>query len=157
MKSVGQAISSRQATLYEKLATNGEVANSVMALIGRLVIECANRGKQVAGISTSSIIAANGEFKFNIIYHSINSPTLGLWQPQNDIKNYVASKSAHLAKVLDANPRLIKTIEDLIDQIDRFCDHKGVAFKDFKVDKLFITKEDTFVLKSKSHLDRWGR
>jgi hypothetical protein len=155
MRSIAQVLETRASTLFEKVISNNDIATAIMALIGRLTIDCVKRGRSVAGISTTEITESQGEFRFGITYHTIPTQSQGLWQGTDDLRRYVESKSGHLAKVLDANPRLTRTIRNLVESIDLYCKHHSMQFKDFKIEKMFITQNDMFVLKSKK-AGKWG-
>lgn len=156
MKSAGDVLESKRESLLEKLVSNVEVATTVMAFLGHIIVQCAKTGKQIAGVRTSPISEFDGNFTFKITYGSINVQSIGLWKMDNgSVADYICSRSMHMARALNANPSLIKTFEDLVSAIDRFCDRHRISFSDFKIEKRIVTRENVCILKTK--VDRWGR
>ncbi len=147
-ESVSQAVANRSLTLFEKLASNEPLSNLVMGFLGNMIVTCAKRGKSVASIRCGPISESLGDFRFRVEFLPVIVASNGLWQMDNDMQRYVSSKSAHMAKCFDVNPSLVKTFTTLIETIDRWCQHKRIAFKDFKIKKAYVTPNDIFVLRS---------
>lgn len=159
-QNVAEAVAGRNLTLFEKMASNESLANVIMALIGRLVIMAHQSGKPIEGIALEPPVWLGRQARSRITFNtlSITRSPFGLWSPADDLQKYCASKSAHLAKVFDKNQGVKIFFSKLISEIENFCDHKRIAWKDLKVEKAFITPENTLVLKfSKEHVGLWER
>ena len=148
-ENVSQAIAGRASTLFEKLASNEALSNLVMGFLGHIIITCAKRGKAVASVRCSTVTESLGDFRFKIEYLPVLLPSPGLWSNQgDDVKRYIAGKSAQMARCFDVNPTLLKTFTSLVEKIDNYCTHKRVPFSQFKIKKSYVTNTDVAVIRS---------
>ena len=157
-KNVAEAIEGRNLSQFEKLISNEQVANVVMALLGKLVVMSAQAGKPMEGISVGDPIWNGRSLKAKIEFNSLSIAPMGLWQEAPDFVRYAQSRSQHLAKAFDKNPGLSRFFTKMLHMIEVFCEHKGLQFADLKVEKAFITPENMMVLTfSKEHVGLWER
>jgi hypothetical protein len=83
---------------------------------------------------------------------------MSLWRGEEDIAHYVQGRAAHLGKVFYKNPGVLKFFTTLIKEIDLFCTHKGIDFKDVKIEKAIITPNYVMIITlSKEHVGLWQR
>lgn len=156
--SVAQAIESRSQSLFEKLVSNVDVANIVMALIGRLVIMATEQGKPIEGIAVENAEWSGRSLRARVRFNSVVLPSATLWQKQSDLHRYAESRARHLAKVFDKNPGLLRFFNDLAVKLESFCETKRLNFSDLKFEKSIITKENLLILNvAKNHLNPWER
>lgn len=157
-RNVAEAIEGRAATLFEKMISNSDVSNVIMALVGRLVIMAHQLGKPIEGISVASPTWSGRKLTARIEFHSLMLTPPSLWAGQSDLKRYVASKSANMALVFDKNPGLLRFFNDLIGKLDQFCTHKSVEFRNLKLEKSIITPDNVLMMSvAKDHLGKWER
>lgn len=159
-KSVATAIEGRSQTLFEKIISNNDVANMIMALVSQLVIMSNQKGTPIEGIRISEPIwSDNNTLSARIEFSAINlTQSLGIWNTQDDMRNYVASKSAHLAKVFDRNPNVLTAFRNIVNSFDKFCDQKRIKFSSLKFEKSIISRENILaIIISKEHFNKWGQ
>jgi hypothetical protein len=154
---VAQAIEEATVGLIDKLNTNVAIANVVMALLGRLVIIAAQRGKPIEGIALESPQWSGNGLRAKITFNSLSIIPYGVWSGQSDVMKYALSRSAHLAKVFQKNPGLIKFFTELVMKLDAFSSSRGIQWVDLQLSKAFITPSDVLVLNvAKEHTGRWS-
>lgn len=152
-KTVGQVVNQ---DLLSKLESNGQLANLVMGIVGKVVWECARRTIPVNGVTFGEVFVNTGDFTFSIHFSRIAGPYTGLVNPQSTVRDYIAAKSENLSRCVDANPGFAKLIEDFVRKVDSYCRHKNVDFVDWRVEKAFLTPSDVMVIKSAKTLKgRW--
>lgn len=158
---VAQAIEANAKTLFEKLSENQDLSNVLMGFLGRIILTCQQMGKPIQGVDLGSVSENGGDFRFKIEFNTlmIAPPVIWTANQYDDFTHYVKARSTGMARALEANVRLVAGFRDLVMVIDKFCERKRMPFKDFKIKKAFITRDNkTCVLKSGvENLDRWGR
>ena len=160
-QNVAQALEQDAQTLFQKLSENQDLANVLMGFLGRIVLICQQTGKPLQGVEMDGVTESAGDFRFRLNYHTllISPPSLWTANRYDDFKHYVEARSRNLARALETNVRLVTGFREVIEAIDRFCERKRMPFRELKVKKAFITKDNrTCVIKTgKETLDRWGR
>jgi hypothetical protein len=146
---VAEVLEGRATTLFEKLAQNNDLSNVIMAFLGRIVLMCNKMGKPIEGVITTEVNESNDEFRFGVTFNSLIMSPPGLWQAQGDILTYAKARSIHLAKALERNNKLMHTFTNLVEAVSRYCDRKGLSFKDFKIKKAFVhPKTNTCIVRA---------
>jgi hypothetical protein len=145
---VAETIEGRQSTLFEKLSSNNDLANVIMAFLGKIVLMCHQRGKPIQGVETTDVVEVNDEFRFGLSFNDLVITPMGIWQNQGSILHYAQSRSVHLAKALERNGKIMRTFTQLVEAVEKRCQRKGMSFKDFKLKKAIIhPKTDTCIIK----------
>jgi len=153
-----QAIESKSQTLFDKLVSNGELSNVVMAILGQLVIISSQQGKPIEGIVLGHPNWLGRSIRSKVAFNSLAIPSMGFWRGEDDLARYAQGRAANLARVFDKNPGVLKFFTSLIKEIDLFCTYKGIDFKDVKVEKAIITSEYVMIITlSKEHVGLWQR
>ena len=148
-QNVAEEIESKASTLFEKLASNVDLSNVIMGFLGRVIIICKEKGKPIQGVSTTEVTESNDEFRFGLSFNTLVITPMAIWQAQHDLVHYIQSRSSSLAQVLQRNQKLVGTFNDLVSVIDKYCQRKGMKFRDFKVKKAFIhPKTNTCVIRA---------
>ena len=157
-QNVAEAIETKSGNLFDKLCSNGDVSNLIMALVGRLVIMAHQMGKPLEGIAIDKAVWSGRKLSARIVFNSLIIPSPGIWAGQSDLKIYVASKAANLARVFDKNSGVLVFFNDFVNKLDQFCTHKSIAFKDLKLEKSIITPDNILMVSvSIDHLGKWER
>jgi len=159
-QNVAQALESDAKSLYERLSSNQQVAGVMMGFLGRIIVECAKMGKPIEGVSCGDVFETNGEFRFRIDYSTLSTSTsFGLWGFHDDLLRFVEGKSMHMANALARNPKLLRSMSNVVEAIDQFCRQKGKTFEEFEVKKAFLSKDNRtcVIVPGKQSLDRFGR
>jgi hypothetical protein len=158
LESPAQAIESKSKSLYDKLITNQEVSSVIMAILGQLVIISSQQGKPIEGIVLGSPNWLGRSIRSKVAFNAVSIPSMGLWRGDDDMLRYARGRAAHLSKVFDKNPGVLKFFTTLIKEIDLFCTYKGIDFKDVKIEKAIITTDYVMIITlSKEHMGIWQR
>jgi hypothetical protein len=148
-QNVAEALEGRASNLFEKLSENQDLANVVMGFLGRIIMMCHQQGKPIQGVDCSEVTTFDGDFRFSLTFNDLLISPMGLWQPTGDLISYAKSRSVHLAKALESNGKLVKTLSRLVEIIERHCESRGKQFKNFQIKKAFIhPKTNTCVIRS---------
>ena len=148
-QNVAQVVEGRASTMFEKLAQNVDLANVVMGFLGRIIIMCQQRGRPIQGVDATPVVVSKDEFRFGISFNDLVITPMGIWQPQGDLMSYAKSRSAHLAKALERNNKLIRTFTDLVERVEKYCERNRIPFRDFKIKKAYNhPKTDTCVIRA---------
>lgn len=144
-QNVSQQIADTKPLLLQKIEENGEIANVLMALLGKLVINYRTQGE----IRMAPIMVEDNEFRSRIIV--IQNP---LARPprlvmHNDLRDYMVAKNIALAKVLTLNKDIADFFQELVSRLVAYSDFKNIPFKELRVIQggAFITKDHEFVLR----------
>lgn len=160
-QNVAQELERGSKTLYQKLAENNDLSNVIMGFLGKIILLCNQTGKPIQGVELGEPTESNGDFRFTVAFHDllISPPTLWTVNRYDELKHYVAARSVGMARALEANNRIVIGLRNLVTVIDIFCSRKRIEFKDFKIKKAFISRDNrTCVIRSGVEtLDRWGR
>jgi len=111
-------------------------------------------------VSCGDVFETNGEFRFRIDYSTLSTSTsFGLWGFHDDLLRFVEGKSMHMANALARNPKLLRSMSNVVEAIDQFCRQKGKTFEEFEVKKAFLSKDNRtcVIVPGKQSLDRFGR
>jgi hypothetical protein len=110
----------------------------------------------VNGLRFGEVFVNGGDFTFSVSFSKIAGPFTGIVNPQSTVRDYIAAKSENLARCVDANPGFSKLIEEFVRKVDAYCQHKSIAFVDWRVEKAFLTPGNVMVIKSaKTMKGRW--
>jgi hypothetical protein len=157
-KNVAEAVQARSLSQFEKLISNEQLSNVVMALLGKLVVMSAQASKPIEGIAVSDPCWNGRSLKARIEFNSLSIAPMGLWHEAPDVVRYAQARSQHLAKAFDKNPGLSRFFTKMLHMIEAFCEHKGLQFADLKVEKAFITPGNMMVITfNKEHVGLWER
>ena len=136
--------------LARTLNQNDEVCGVLAALLGRVVIEAARRGVQVANVRMGTLRSTgDGTFTSRISFnHSGLIIPVGI-EPKGSLEDYLANKGVQLAKVLAVNPSMGGLFEALAEKLVSYAKTKGATFSDLWVynEGAFISKDDELVIK----------
>lgn len=148
-QNVAEVLEGRAATLFEKLASNNDLANVMMGFLGRIIVMCHQMGKPIQGVGCTEIVEFENEFRFGVSFNDLVITPMGLWQAQGDILAYARSRSVHLAKALERNQKLIRTFISLVESVEKYCERKRMRLEDFRIKKAFIhPKTNTCIIRA---------
>ena len=144
-KSVAEEIGNEKPRLLAKICENEDVANVLIALLGKLVITYRTAGE----IRFSPLQVTDNEFRsrISIIENPIiKPPQLAV---RNDLRDYMASKNISLAKVLLLNRHVADFFQELVSRMVNYCDFRHIQFKDLKIitGGAFISKDGELVIR----------
>ena len=152
-QTVYDQLASKKESLADRFGLNPELGNVVLALLGRLVIICQERGKPIEGIIIGPIATTQSNNKdltlrAHVIFGSVAVSRSAMWQLQTDFAKYAQSKAAGLALALQRNPTLANFFEDLAMCVDNWSKEIRLPFENIKVKQSIISVPgDIFVLK----------
>lgn len=136
--------------LARVLATNNEVCGVLAALLGRVVIEAANRGIPITGVRMGTLRATGkGVFTSRISFsHDALWIPAGIGQ-KGSLEDYLANKGVQLAKVLAMNHSMGVLFEALTEKLVEYAKTNGAPFSDIWVhnEGAFVSKDDELVIK----------
>lgn len=146
-----EVMASVKPALVERLATNPDLCNFILALLGRSIILCAEKGTPLEGIEIADFTAEDlpeGDvlFKARIEFHMLPITAASLWPPQSDFAQYTRSKAHGLGMALEKNPRLNAFFQTMVEMIEKYADHKGIQFGRLKAQKALITTDNILML-----------
>lgn len=149
--SVLTVMADQRPRLLERLGQNPDLCNFVLALLGRSIVLCAERGLPLQGIEFDSIQAQDlptGDvvFRARVIFGRMPVNAASIWPPQSDFAKYARSKAHGLGMALHKNPKLNEFFQTLVEHVEKYADHKGYQFGRLKVQKAIITTADIMVL-----------
>ena len=144
-KNASQAIANNKPLLLQRIEENEEIANVLIALLGKLVIQYSKAGQ----IIMSPVGCSDNEFTSRITVVDrplITPPQLVM---HNDLRDYMAAKNIALAKVLTLNKHIADFFQELVSRISAYADFKGIPFKDLRVvqGSAIISKDNVFAMK----------
>lgn len=144
-RNVSEQIASEKPLLLAKIEENTDVANVLIALLGKLVLDYRTAGQ----IKMSPIQIVGNEFRSRI---EIVANPMAL-PPQlvmhNDLRDYMAAKNIALARVLTLNKHIADFFQDLVERIVAYSDFHHIPFKDLKViqGSAIISQDNEFSIK----------
>jgi len=148
-ETVAQELVDKKPLLLQKIESNEDLANVLMALLGRLVLECTSKGFKLNAIRFSDLSEKDGRFQARISYlqNSLFVPTKTI-QPRNDFISYLASKNSALVAVLRVNEHVAKLFETLVARIEQYAFHKSIPFNELQVltNGAFISRDNDLVI-----------
>ena len=145
IENASQAIASDKPYLLEKIEQNTDIANVLIAMLGKLVISYRTAGQ----IKMAPIQVIDNEFRSRV--EVVGTP-LSL-PPQlvmhNDLRDYMTAKNIALARVLTLNKPIADFFQELVMRLVAYADFHHIAFKDLRVvqGSAFISKDNKFVIK----------
>jgi hypothetical protein len=140
-------------TLADKLGTNSELGNVILALLGRLVIESNLRSKPIEGIEMAPFLNSrlgNGDLimRSKVTFNALAIARPAMWQLTSDFARYAQSKAMGMAMALQRNPKLADIFTGIVEAIEAWAQDRGLRFEDVKVKQAIISRPgDVFVLK----------
>lgn len=143
-QSVSEELEDTRSHLHKKLAANEDLANVLMALLGKIVINYRSSPKLEFTAPQGN---EQGVFTARIIPHSTTLTVPSRIIIKNDLGDYMASKNIALSKALQSK-EVADFFQMLIQRIEQFAEHKHIPFPDLKVvqGSAFISNDHEFHL-----------
>lgn len=150
-QSVFEVMAGRQQSLLEKLGENPDLCNLVLALLGKAIVICSQRGLPLEGIEMGTLTATDLPtrdvvFRAPITFHPLPVTAASIWPPQSDFAHYTRSKAYGLGMALQKNPKLAVFFQSLVQAIETYAQHRGLQFGKLKVQKSIISTSNVLVL-----------
>ena len=145
--------------LARKLEQNQALCGVLSALLGRVVIECSNRGVSISNVHMWPMATqGEGVFTSAIDYGYRGFQVPAGFGEKGTFEEYLAHKGVQLAKVLAVNHSVSRFFESLVSRLEMYALDKGIDFSELWVmeDGAFISKDDVLVLKVVSQKKRWS-
>lgn len=146
-ETVLQQLASQDSVVAFKATENGQMANLFMALLGKMIVEAAQRGKPIQGIAISRPSITNSRLSAHIVFHGIHT-SIGvpiLDRRYDDVGEYVKARSMGLSMAMAKNTAFTKFLSELFEVLESFCKHKGWPYKALKVSAAFLDKDDNLI------------
>jgi hypothetical protein len=152
-QNVYEQLAQDKKTLADKLGTNTELGNVVLALLGRLIIVAQERGKPIEGITLAPLLNSrlgNGDLviRSKVTFSSLSIYRPAMWKLTSEFARYAQAKAAGLAQGLQRNPRLADFFEQVVEAVDQWTHGAGVQFGGVHVKQAILSNPgDVLVLK----------
>lgn len=131
--------------LADKLATNPDLCNVVLALLSRLIVMAdMERKTPMEGIRmappTNSVLG-NGDcvIRSQVTFGGMAVSRPAMWPPQSDFAVYVRSRAHGLGLAMQRNPKLCEFFQSMVEALDQYCLDKGLQFGALIVKKKIIS------------------
>jgi hypothetical protein len=150
---VSQLLETEKPRLLEKMVTNPDLCNVVLALLGRCLIEAQNRSKPMEGIALGELQSEQSPdgdlvMRSKVEFHSVALTNPAVWPLQSNFALYVRAKAQGMAMALQKNPKLGVFFESLVERIESYAAHKQIPFDTVVVKQSMISNPgDMLVLK----------
>lgn len=148
-ETVAQELSETKPLLLQKIESNEQLANVLMGLLGRLILECTAKGYKFNAVRLGSIQENNGRFMSRIVYlqTTLMLPPKRI-EGKNDFVTYLNNKNSSMATMLRVNSDVARSFEELTMRIEQYAFHKRIPFNELVVvtNGAFISRDDELVI-----------
>lgn len=146
-ENVWQALNGNAPSLAHKLETNVDLSNTIMAILGSLIVLAHEQNVPFEGITFDALSESHGVFKSQLRFSTLNVGTITQPATRSDFMEYARARSHNLARALERSPRLRTFFEDLVDALDKYAIEKNIPFETLKISKRIVTPDNILVFK----------
>ena len=155
MNVLGQ-LESQNSNLVPRLTENAELCGLFLALVGKCIVISNERGRPIEGITISRPNMDSGILRAKVNFASLHVASIHVaLGGQSDFFDHLQAKSQGMALAMKRNPHFVTFLHALIDIVGSWSQHKGKKFKDVKVVKAFIDKDDFINVDFREDMPRW--
>jgi hypothetical protein len=147
---VTQEMVDRKPLLLQKIESNPDLANVLLALLGRIILESAAKGYKINGVRLSEIHeVGNGDFRCRISYQDTSLIVPVKIMARSDFATYMAGKNIAMARALSINPSIAQFFEAVTMRLEQYAEHKRIPFPELKVltGGAFISRDNELVIR----------
>jgi hypothetical protein len=146
-QNVWEQIGAKSTSLQEKLEQNTDVANTVMSLLGNLIVVANAKGVPFEGICFGELHETGGEFTSKIGFSTLNIGLIPQVTARFEFMDYAKARSWSMARALERSPRMQTFFEALVQAVEKYSLAKGIPFQALKVYKRIVTPDNVLVFK----------